>query len=115
MPSVITCTQRTRVILQITPTDLFTTGAGFSTHFAAIFTPFASEYDLIGKHPDAAHTVRNVTKFEATMDELRQAISPELELIESRIVGPIKEFQAVMKLIRKTITKRDHKVFPLFQ
>ena len=35
---------------------------------------------------------------------------PELELIEGRIVGPIKEFQGILKAIRKSITKRQHKV-----
>lgn len=44
------------------------------------------------------------------MEELRQTLSPELELIESRIVGPVKELQTIMKGIRKGITKRDHKV-----
>jgi amphiphysin len=44
------------------------------------------------------------------MEEMRSLIAPELELIESRIVGPTKELQSVMKLIRKSITKRDHKV-----
>ena len=44
------------------------------------------------------------------MEELRSTIGPELELIESRISGPTKEFQAVLKLIRKSITKREHKV-----
>jgi amphiphysin len=31
-------------------------------------------------------------------------------LIESRVVGPVKELQGVMKSIRKMITKRDHKL-----
>ncbi|KAG8694567.1 hypothetical protein FRC08_008406 [Ceratobasidium sp. 394] len=44
------------------------------------------------------------------MEELRQTLSPELELIESRIVGPVKELQTIMKGIRKAITKRDHKL-----
>jgi len=44
------------------------------------------------------------------MEELRSAVGPELELIESRIVGPTKELQQVMKTIRKSITKRDHKL-----
>lgn len=38
------------------------------------------------------------------------SISPELELIESRVVGPVKEFRDIMKGIRKMITKREHKV-----
>lgn len=89
---------------------LFTAGAGFGAHFSTIFHPIAGEYDLIGKHPDAAHTIRSVSKYESTMEEMKTLITPELELIDSRIVGPTKEFQAVLKTIRKTITKRDHKV-----
>ncbi|KAJ6519270.1 hypothetical protein C8R45DRAFT_950800 [Mycena sanguinolenta] len=90
--------------------SLFTSGAGFSTHFSTLFHPIAGEYDLIGKNPDAAQTIRSVTKYETAMEELRTAIGPELDLIESRVVGPIKELQQVMKLIRKSITKRDHKL-----
>lgn len=89
---------------------LFTSGAEFSAHFAVIFRPISSEYDLIGRHPDAAHTLNNVDQYEGMMEELRSSVAPELELIESRIVGPVKELQAVMKMIRKTITKREHKL-----
>lgn len=89
---------------------LFTSATGFSTRFSTIFHPIAGEFDLIGKHPDAGLTIRSVDAFQTTMEELRTTIGPELELIESRIVGPVKEFQSVLKLIRKSITKRDHKV-----
>ncbi|KDR85224.1 hypothetical protein GALMADRAFT_233945 [Galerina marginata CBS 339.88] len=91
-------------------TDLFTSGAGFASHFAVIFQPIAGEFDLIGKHPEADQTIRNITKYETAMQELRDLIGPELELIETRISGPAKELQSVMKLIRKTITKREHKL-----
>ena len=47
------------------------------------------------------------------MEELRSLISPELELIQSRILGPTKELQGIVKLIRKTIVKREHKVLLL--
>ncbi|KAJ7480092.1 BAR-domain-containing protein [Mycena galericulata] len=89
---------------------LFTSGAGFATHFSTLFHPISGEYDLMGKNPDAAQTIRSVTKYETAMEELRSSIGPELELIESRIVGPVKELQQIMKMIRKTITKRDHKL-----
>jgi amphiphysin len=75
-----------------------------------LFHPIAGEYDLIGKNPEAGHTIKNIGKYESTMEEMRTAIAPELELIESRIVAPVKDFQTVLKTIRKTITKRDHKV-----
>ncbi|KAJ7071357.1 hypothetical protein C8F01DRAFT_429865 [Mycena amicta] len=89
---------------------LFTAGAGFSTHFSTLFHPIAGEYDLVGKNPDAAQTIKSVTKYETAMEELRSSIGPELELIESRVVGPMKDLQGVLKTIRKTITKRDHKL-----
>lgn len=75
-----------------------------------MFNPISGEYDLIGKHPEAAATVKAVDAYQTTAEELRGTIGPELELIESRIVGPAKEFQGVLKLIRKSITKREHKV-----
>lgn len=37
-------------------------------------------------------------------------LSPELELIESRVVTPSKELKDVCKRIRKTIVKREHKL-----
>lgn len=70
----------------------------------------AGEADLISKHPEAEHTIKNVDAYEGAMEELKAAIVPELELIESRILNPIKELQGVLKSIRKSMTKRDHKV-----
>jgi amphiphysin len=93
---------------------LFTAGAGFGNHYGTILRPIGGEYDLLGKHPDAEHTIRSVPKYESTMEEMKSLIAPELELIDSRIVGPTKEFQSVLKTIRKTITKRDHKVSQSF-
>ena len=95
-------------------TGLFTAGASFATHFSTIFHPIAGEYDLLGKHPDAAQTIKNVDGLLAVQEDLRVAVAPEIELIESRILAPMKEFRDVLKSIRKTITKRDHKVRFLF-
>ncbi|KAG7450757.1 BAR-domain-containing protein [Guyanagaster necrorhizus] len=89
---------------------LFTCGAGYATHFSVVMHPISGEYDLLGKHPEAGHTIRNVDKYETAMEELRASVGPELELIESRITAPAKELQSIMKLIRKSITKRDHKL-----
>lgn len=91
-------------------TNLFTSGSGFSQHFGSLFHPLVGEIDLIRKHPEAEHTIKHVDQYEGIMDELKTAVVPELELIESRILGPIKELQGIMKTIRKSITKRDHKV-----
>ncbi|KZT08919.1 BAR-domain-containing protein [Laetiporus sulphureus 93-53] len=90
--------------------NLFTYGAGFAEHFAILFRPLNGEYDLSGKHPEAEHTIQNVDAYEAALQELKASVVPELELIESRILAPVKELQSVLKVIRKTITKREHKL-----
>ncbi|KAI0286718.1 hypothetical protein BGY98DRAFT_941598 [Russula aff. rugulosa BPL654] len=89
---------------------LFTSGGSLAQHFSILFHPIASEYDLLGKFPQSAHTIKNVDAYHTALEELRTSISPELELIESRVVGPVKELQGVMKAIRKSITKREHKL-----
>jgi amphiphysin len=89
---------------------MFTSGAGFSTHFAAILQPIQGETSIIGKYPDADHNIRNIPKYEAMFEEMKILIAPELELIDSRIAGPTKELQSILKMIRKSITKREHKV-----
>ncbi|EKM60361.1 uncharacterized protein PHACADRAFT_246220 [Phanerochaete carnosa HHB-10118-sp] len=91
-------------------TNLFSSGAGFSNHFATLFRPLNGEYDILRKFPEAEHTVKNVDQYESLMDELKSAVVPELELIQSRVMGPVKELQGVMKLVRKSITKREHKL-----
>ncbi|KZW02672.1 BAR-domain-containing protein [Exidia glandulosa HHB12029] len=89
---------------------LLTSGHGFAEHFATIFHPIAGEYDLVGKNPAAGLTIKNVDGYQSAMEELKSTLGPELELIESRVVGPVKEYQQVLKQIRKSITKRDHKL-----
>ncbi|KAF8550314.1 BAR-domain-containing protein [Imleria badia] len=91
-------------------TALLTGANGFGNHFSFIYSPLSGELSLANKHPDAAATIANTPAYAQHLDELRSAIAPELELIESRVVGPVKEFQGVLKVIRKTITKRDHKL-----
>lgn len=91
-------------------TALFSSGQGFASHFAQLFHPLSGEYDLIGNYPQARDTIRNIDGYAGIFDELRSAVAPELELIESRIIGPVRELQNIMKQIRKNITKRDHKV-----
>lgn len=85
-------------------------GAGFGHAFATLFTPSGNEYDLAGKHPQAGQTLAYLPQYDALMDELRDTLSPEIELIESRVLSPINEFQNICKTVRKNIVKRDHKV-----
>ena len=48
-------------------------------------------------------------------EEMKTLIAPELELIDSRIGGPAKELQSVLRTVRKSITKREHKVGFLYR
>ncbi|CCA69407.1 related to RVS167-BAR adaptor protein [Serendipita indica DSM 11827] len=89
---------------------LLESGAKFGEGFANLFHPLPGEYDLLRQHPEAEKTVKSVDKYTTAMQELRDTLAPELELIASRIIEPTKEFQAVMKTIRKNITKREHKL-----
>lgn len=78
-----------------------------------MFTPVKGEYDLAEANPDAAHTITNIDEYEVMMEELKVAVQPELELIGSRILGPSMELKEVLKAVRKSITKREHKVCDL--
>ena len=93
-------------------TNLFTNAVDYGQHFATIFKPLGGEYGLESKHPEAEHTLVHSEGYAAALEDLKSSVIPELELIESRIVGPIKEFQGILKAIRKSITKREHKVCP---
>lgn len=92
------------------PSEMLTAGQQWSIHFANIFRPISGEFDLLGKYPEAKETMQNVDLFQAAMEELREALSPELELIQGKVQAPAKELQGIMKHLRKTIIKRDHKV-----
>lgn len=90
--------------------NMLLSGAAFGTSFSGLFGPLGTEYGLEDRHPNSAQTIANLPYYSQMMEELRETLTPEIELIESRVVGPIKEFTNVLKAIRKNITKRDHKL-----
>ncbi|PHH79644.1 hypothetical protein CDD83_3847 [Cordyceps sp. RAO-2017] len=53
--------------------------------------------------------IRACEEYEAVVAELQETLAPELEMIESRVIRPATELQDVIKVIRKTIVKREHK------
>ncbi|KAF9363765.1 hypothetical protein BGX34_003372 [Mortierella sp. NVP85] len=57
--------------------------------------------------PEAAQAVSD---FQAVMREMRDVVLPEVDKLERMVVRPLTEMQHNMKLIRRTITKRDHKL-----
>ena len=48
-------------------------------------------------------------EYEAIVKELQETLSPELDMIETRVIRPATELLDVIKVIRKTAVKRDHK------
>ncbi|KAF9216655.1 hypothetical protein CPC16_006431 [Podila verticillata] len=58
----------------------------------------------------APESVQAVDDFQAVMREMRDILLPEVDRLELTVVRPLTEMQNLMKLIRKTITKRDHKL-----
>ncbi|KAF9936296.1 hypothetical protein BGZ67_002465 [Mortierella alpina] len=58
----------------------------------------------------APESVQAVDNFQAVMREMRDILLPEVDKLELTVVRPLQELQNNMKLIRRTITKRDHKL-----
>lgn len=90
--------------------NMLLSGSAFGTSFQALFSPMGSEFDLERKHPQSVHTLQNISAYHTHMEDLRETLTPEIELIESRIVGPLNDFTNILKAVRKNIVKRDHKV-----
>jgi amphiphysin len=89
---------------------MLTSQVGFADAFAVIFQPILNEQSLTAKYPQAANTLRNIETYKEVMGDLRDAIQPELDLLDSRVTAPLKEYQDLVKKVRKTVTKREHKV-----
>ncbi|KAK4104216.1 BAR-domain-containing protein [Parathielavia hyrcaniae] len=53
--------------------------------------------------------IRACEEYEAVVKDLQETLAPELEMIESRVIGPANELMDVIKVIRKTALKREHK------
>ncbi|KAF9189273.1 hypothetical protein BGZ51_009720 [Haplosporangium sp. Z 767] len=58
----------------------------------------------------APESVQAVDDFQAVMREIRDLLLPEVDKLEATVVRPLTEMQNLMKMIRKTIIKRDHKL-----
>lgn len=53
--------------------------------------------------------IRACEEYEAIVRDLKTSLQPELEMIESRIVRPADELLEIIKQVRKSAVKRDHK------
>ncbi len=83
----------------------------FSQAIAEIYKPISgrvSDPDSIipEGNPEG---IRACEEYEEIVKELLATLEPELEMIETRVIKPADELLEIIKVIRKTITKRQHK------
>ncbi len=48
-------------------------------------------------------------EYEAIVKDLQATLLPELEMIQARVIGPADELSGVIKIVQKSIIKRQHK------
>ncbi|EFW99216.1 bar adaptor protein [Grosmannia clavigera kw1407] len=53
--------------------------------------------------------IRACEEYEAVVKDLQETLAPELEMIETRVIRPANELLDVIRVIRKTAVKREHK------
>ena len=83
----------------------------FSKACAEVYKPISgnpSDPDSIVQdgNPDG---IRACDEYEALVHELKETLQPELEMIDTRVIRPALEMLEVVKVMRKTAVKRDHK------
>ncbi|KND88875.1 Regulator of cytoskeleton and endocytosis, partial [Tolypocladium ophioglossoides CBS 100239] len=83
----------------------------FSKAMTEIYKPISGRMS----DPDSAKPegnpegIRACEEYEAIVKELQETLAPELDMIDARIIRPANELQDVIKVIRKTAVKREHK------
>ncbi|KAI1148428.1 BAR domain-containing protein [Nemania diffusa] len=83
----------------------------FSKAMTEIYKPISgrvSDPDSLVVHGNP-EGIRACEEYELVVKDLQDTIAPELEMIETRIIRPSDELLDVLKVIRKTAVKRDHK------
>lgn len=53
--------------------------------------------------------IRACEEYETVVKDLQETVAPELEMIETRVIRPADELLDVIKVIRKSALKREHK------
>lgn len=83
----------------------------FSKAIAEIYKPISGRVS----DPDSAiaegnpEGIRACEEYEAIVKDLQGTLQPELEMIETRVIRPADELLEIIKVIRKSVVKRDHK------
>jgi amphiphysin len=95
--------------------DMLEHQLGFSKAIEEIYKPISGRMS----DPNSAIPEGNPEGIEAceqyrdVVNELKEILKPDLELIETRIVEPAQELLKIIKAIRKMSVKRDHKQLDL--
>lgn len=89
---------------------MLASSAAFGAAVANFYAPLGKESPtLVSDQPQGKHTLAALPEYDALLAELRDTLAPELELINTKIVAPLKDLEAANAAIKKNITKRDHK------
>lgn len=83
----------------------------FSKAMTEIYKPISgrmSDPDSI-KPEGNPEGIQACEEYEAVVKELQETLAPELEMIDTRVIRPANELLDVIKIIRKTAVKREHK------
>lgn len=83
----------------------------FSKAIAEIYKPISGRASDPNSYQDEGNTegIKACEEYEAIVRDLQEALVPELEMIESRVISPADQLLEVIKVIRKVAVKRDHK------
>lgn len=83
----------------------------FSKAIAEIYKPISGRASDPNSYQDEGNTegIQACEDYATIVRELQEALAPELEMIESRVISPADQLLEVIKVIRKVAVKRDHK------
>ncbi|ESX01012.1 hypothetical protein KL918_002654 [Ogataea parapolymorpha] len=95
--------------------DMLDRQLGFSKSIEEIFKPISGKVsDPNSTIPEGnPEGIEACVQYRDVLQELKETLKPDLELIESRIVGPANELLRIIQAIRKMATKRNHKQLDL--
>lgn len=83
----------------------------FSKACAEIYKPISGRMSDPDSFIDEGNPegIQACEQYEGIVQELKETLAPELEMIETRIIKPADELLEIIKAVRKLATKRDHK------
>ncbi|CAG8714761.1 10087_t:CDS:2, partial [Cetraspora pellucida] len=87
--------------------------ANFADLLVELYSPIIPEGALEGavtrRAKTPVQTMKAAEEYATLMSKVRNTILEELDSVDRRIIFPAAEFLDIIKLIKKTVTKREHK------